>query len=260
MNTPHIGVKPQIWQILGTKVSHCKTSTEAIQEAGLDFTVLKHPNLHTLPSGNNIISDNSFFTFRTDTEAVLGDKIGADYQVVQNTETFAFFDEIIKNYGLIKFDYAGSLGFGGNVFLTAKLPEHIRIGRDDLIDQYLFLSSTHDGTGSITIAFTPIRIWCSNTLNAAMQNCNNAIKIRHTASAAEKLKSAHKMLGLTDQLSTELEAIFNRWSRIRISDPQLKRLIQLAMVPNKETYQLLTTQGNRTIQPVQQYHFRSFRL
>jgi phage/plasmid-like protein (TIGR03299 family) len=241
MNTINANSKPKVWQLLGTNISHCKTSAEAITEASLDFTVLKRPNIHPLPSGNNIISDNSFFTFRTDTEAVLGDKIGSDYQVMQNVETFSFFDTIIAEYGSIKFDQAGSLGYGGTTFLTAKLPEHIRVGRDNLIDQYLFLSSTHDGTGSISIAFTPVRIYCSNTLNAALKNCSNAIKIRHTASATEKLKSAHKMLGLTDQLSTELEAIFNRWSRIRITDPELKRLIQLAMIPNKETYELLKT-------------------
>jgi hypothetical protein len=49
------------------------------------------------------------------------------------------------------------------------------------------------------------------------------------------------MLGLSNQLSTELEAIFNRWSRVKISDPEVKRLIQLAMVPNKETYEKLKT-------------------
>jgi len=49
------------------------------------------------------------------------------------------------------------------------------------------------------------------------------------------------MLGLSDQLSVELEAIFNRWARVRISDPQVKRLIQLAMIPNKETYEKLKT-------------------
>lgn len=241
MNTINANSKPKVWQLLGTNISHCKTSAEAITEAGLDFTVLKRPNIHPLPSGNNIISDNSFFTFRTDTEAVLGDKVGSDYQVVQNVETFTFFDSIIENYGSVKFDYAGALGYGETIFLTAKLPEYIRVGKSDLIDPYLFLSSTHDGTGSITIAFTPIRIYCSNTLNAALKDCQNAIKIRHTASAAEKLKSAHQMLGLTNQLSTELEAIFNHWSRIRITDPELKRLIQLAMIPNKETYELLKT-------------------
>ena len=129
---------------------------------------------------------------------------------------------------------AGSLGYGCTVFLTAKLPGHIRIGRDDLIDQYLFLSSTHDGTGSITIAFTPIRVYCANTLQTALKDCHNAIKIRHTACAAEKLKSAHLMLGLTNTLSIEFEAIFNRWSRIRISDPELKQLIRLAIAPKRE--------------------------
>jgi len=47
------------------------------------------------------------------------------------------------------------------------------------------------------------------------------------------------MLGLSDRLSDELEAIYNRWSRVRISDPELKRLIQLAMVPNKEVQEKL---------------------
>jgi hypothetical protein len=77
-------IKPKVWQVLGKTITKCKTSAEAIQEAGLDFEVLKRPNIHPLPSGNNIISDNSYFTFRTDTEAVLGDKIGRDYEVVQN--------------------------------------------------------------------------------------------------------------------------------------------------------------------------------
>jgi hypothetical protein len=35
-------------------------------------------------------------------------------------------------------------------------------------------------------------------------------------------------------LSVELEAIFNHWTRVRITDPEIKKLIQLAMVPNKE--------------------------
>ncbi|HTK22499.1 MAG TPA: DUF932 domain-containing protein [Mucilaginibacter sp.] len=234
-------VKPKVWQMIGKTISPNATSAEAIQEAGLDFEVVKRSNIHPLPSGINIISDNSYFTFRTDTEAILGDKIGSDYTVVQNTQAFDFFDSIAGGKNQIKYETAGALGYGETIFITAKLPEHIRVGRDDLIDNYLFLTSTHNGTGCITIAFTPVRIWCSNTLNAALRNCTNAISIRHTASAEEKLKSAHKMLGLTDQLTVELEAIFNRWAKVRISDPQVKRLIQLAMIPNKETYQKLKT-------------------
>ena len=234
-------VKEKIWKVIGKDIDSNATSAEAILQAGLDFEVAKHPNLHALPSSNNIISDNSFFTYRTDTEAILGDKIGRDYEVIQNIDAFSFFDNILGGRGNIQYETAGALGYGETIFITAKLPEQIRVGRDDLIDQYLFLTSTHDGLGSINIAFTPVRVWCANTLNAALKNCSNQIKIRHTASAAEKLKGAHQMLVISDQLSTELEAIFNRWSRVRITDPEVKRLIQLAMVPNKETYEKLKT-------------------
>jgi phage/plasmid-like protein (TIGR03299 family) len=232
-------VKPKVWQVIGKTIAKNATSAEAMIQAGLDFEVMKRPNIHALPSGKNIISGNSFYTFRTDNEAILGDKVGTDYEVVQNTSAFEFFDSIVGNGNQIRYETCGALGYGSTVFITAKLPEYIKVGRNDLIDQYLFLTSTHDGLGSITIAFTPVRIWCSNTLNAALRNCSNCIKIRHTASAAEKLKGAHKMLGISNQLSVELEAIFNRWSRVRITDPQVKRLIQLALIPNKETYEKL---------------------
>ena len=103
------------------------------------------------------------------------------------------------------------------------------------------MTSSHDGTGSIHIAFTPVRVVCQNTLNAALRNQTNCIKIRHTARAGDKLKEAYKMLGISNQLSVELEAIYNRWSRVRISDPEVKKLIQLAMIPNKELYEKLKT-------------------
>lgn len=232
-------VKEKAWHNLGQIIEHYPTSSEALKFAGLDFEVSKRPNVHQLPSGLDIVSDNSFFTFRTDTEAVLGDKIGSDYEVVQNTEAFAFFDSIVGGGNGIKYETAGALGKGEIIFITAKLPEYIRVGGDDLIEQYLFLTSSHDGSGSISIAFTPVRIVCANTLNAALRHNSNCIKIRHTATASDKLKKAQMMLGISNSLSIEMEAIYNRWSRVRISDPELKRLIQLAMVPNREVLEKL---------------------
>lgn len=50
----------------------------------------------------------------------------------------------------------GALGKGERIFITAKLPLYIRVGKDDLIEQYLFMTTSHDGFGSITAAFTPV--------------------------------------------------------------------------------------------------------
>jgi phage/plasmid-like protein (TIGR03299 family) len=229
-------VKEKAWHGLGQIVQDYPTSAEALSSAGLDFTVNKRPNMHQLDNGKIIISEKSFFTYRPDTDAILGDKLGDDYEVIQNTEAFNFFDAIVKGEG-IQYETAGALGRGERIFITAKLPGYIKVGKDDLIEKYLFLTTSHDGFGSITAAFTPIRIVCNNTLNAALRNCSNSIKIRHTQNAKERLEEAHKVMGITNVLSDQMETIFNQWSRIQISDPEVKKLIQLAMVPNKEVLQ-----------------------
>jgi phage/plasmid-like protein (TIGR03299 family) len=132
------------------------------------------------------------------------------------------------------YETAGALGNGERIFITAKLPDYIKVGNNDLIEKYLFLTTSHDGYGSITAAFTPIRIVCNNTLNAALKNCSNSIKIRHTSNANDRLNQAHKVLGISNQLSAQLEEIFNHWAKVRITDTEVKKLIQIAMVPNKE--------------------------
>ena len=234
-------VKEKAWHGLGQIVTDYPNSKEALQFAGLDFTVIKRPNIHRLDNGEEVISKTSFFTSRTDNNAILGDRLGADYEVVQNVDAFAFFDSIVGGDGIM-YETAGALGKGERIFITAKLPDYIRVGSDDLIDKYLFLTTSHDGFGSITAAFTPVRIVCANTLSAAMRNKSNTFKIRHTSGAKDRLEEANRLMGMSNQLSVELEAIFNHWTRVRITDPEVKKLIQLAMVPNKEVLRNLNTE------------------
>jgi phage/plasmid-like protein (TIGR03299 family) len=266
-------VKEKAWHNLGQIITDYPTSAEAIKFAGLDYTVEKR-TLFTFDNDNqNGITDviipeievpGHYATVRTDTEQVLG-VVGKDYQVVQNIDAFSFFDSIVGNKDGILYETAGSLGKGERIFITAKLPDYIRVGKDDLIEQYLFLTTSHDGYGSITAAFTPVRIVCANTLNAAMRNHSNCIKIRHTASAQDRLSQAHKLLGITNQLGAELEKVFNHWSNIRVTDNEVKRLVQRAMAPNKEVLQNLqnnqqdelSTAYNNMVSSVMEYAFSS---
>ena len=239
-------VKEKAWHGLGQIVEGYPTSAEAIKHAGLDYTVEKR-KLFTYDTANNLANPekdiiipeievhNYFATIRTDNANVLG-VVGKDYEVVQNKDAFFFFDAIVGGDG-IQYETAGALGKGERIFITAKLPDFIKVGKDDLIEQYLFLTTSHDGGGSITAAFTPVRIVCNNTLNAALRNHSNAVKIRHTSNVKDRLEQAHRLMGITNNLSTELEGIFNRWAKIRITDPEVKKLIQLALVPNKEVLQ-----------------------
>lgn len=242
-------VKEKAWHGLGKIVQDYPTSKEAIQHAGLDYEVIKSP-LYT--AGNvlsigqdGMVSDTQhiavpgyYATMRNDNNAVLG-VVGNEYEVVQNRDAFSFFDAVVGGGDGILYETAGALGKGERIFITAKLPDYIKVGDEDMIEKYLFLTTSHDGSGSITAAFTPVRIVCQNTLNAALNCKSHTIRIRHTSNAKQRLEEAHKLMGMTNRLSIELEGVFNQWAKLRITDNDVKKLIQLAMAPNKETLAIL---------------------
>lgn len=238
-------VQEKAWHNLGQIVDQYPTSAEAIQNAGLDYEVIKTPlftqgraitigDSGEIVEPENILLPDHYATLRADTNEAFG-VVGRDYQIVQNAEAFAFFDAIVGGDGIF-YETAGALGRGERVFITAKLPDYIRVGNgDDITEKYIFLTTSHDGSGSITAAFTPIRIVCQNTLNASLRSMSNVIRIRHTAGAKQRLEEAHKVMGLANQLSNQLEGIFNQWTKVRMTDPEVKKLIQMALSPNKET-------------------------
>ena len=68
---------------------------------------------------------------------------------------------------------------------------------------------------------------CANTLNTAPHTQTNTITIRHTYNVKARLGQAHKVIGITDPLSTQVEDIFNHWSKVHISNNEVKNLSSL---------------------------------
>lgn len=254
-------VQEKAWHGLGQIVTDYPTSAEAIKHAGLDYEVIKSP-LYTNASniidptdsleirGNEVNVPNYFATIRTDNNAVLG-VVGKEYHIVQNREAFSFFDAIVGGTDGILYETAGALGNGERIFITAKLPDYIRVGNgDDVTEKYIFLTTSHDGSGSITAAFTPVRIVCQNTLNASLRNMSNVVRIRHTSGAKQRLENAHKVMGLANEFSNQLEDIFNNWAKVKVADNEVKKMIQFALCPNKETLQHLKAGNDDEISTV----------
>jgi len=249
-----MSVKENAWHGLGQIVDRHPTSSEAIQFAGLDYNVEKRKLFtfsydtdentdYDVVIESQVMVPNYYATMRTDTDEVLG-VVGNDYEVVQNRDAFSFFDAIVGGGDGIIYETCGALGKGERIFITAKLPGYIRVGNDDLIEKYIFLTTSHDGFGSIIAAFTPIRIVCNNTLNAALANMSNSVKIRHTQSAKERLMQAHQVMGISNVMSGQLNGIFNRWAHVRITDKEVLKLVQQAMAPSKEVLEKVLNDEN----------------
>ena len=219
-----VSYKQKAWHGLGTVLQSEMTIEDALTYGGLDFGVHKLPNTHLIPfvtptgiKGNQkLTSDNSFFTYRDDTSAILGDKLGKDYTVLQNIEALGILDLILENNKGIILETAGSLKGGKTVFITAKMPQNIVVGKNDEVEQYLVASNSHDGSSAVRIMFTPVRVVCQNTLTMAISGAKKHHSIRHTQNVKENTTQALKVMGLATSNHDIAQDAFNKMANTQL--------------------------------------------
>ena len=224
------------WHGLGTILPKEEklTAAKCMEFGGLDYEVGTIPTTAKVPifgANGEIISTTETVvpkcnaTYRKDNGAVLG-TVGDRYTVVQNKDAFSFFDEITGGEEGI-YETAGALGAGERIFITAKMPDYIRIdGTDDITEVYVLLTSSHDGTGAIKACVTPVRVVCNNTLRAALSSCTNKISIRHTTNAAYSLSQAHKLMGITSMYTSEMNDVLNHLNTVALPDAKALEIIE----------------------------------
>jgi len=215
----YVGETP--WHRLGTKLDQPATAAEAIKAAGLDFSVQLMP-LKTEHA--EIPIERHFATVRMDTFQALG-VVGSRYVPIQNKDAFTMFDALVGE-GEAIYHTAGALGKGERIWLLAKLPDYIRVNGNDIVEKYLLLTNSHDGSEVVRVKLTPIRVVCENTLTAALQGTEQEVRIRHTSNAQVKLKEAHEILGLSNWLYTELDRIFNQMSGRKVTGKEMEDYVK----------------------------------
>ena len=220
---PEIRISP--WNNLGIELDHPKTARDVIKMAGLDYTVVKKQL--EMESG---LSQDTYVTVRTDTDEVLG-YVNSSYKPIQNIDAFAFFDVLVAENKAI-YETAGVLGKGERIWILAKLPGHINVQGKDIVNKYLLLINSHDGSLHFRVKHTPIRTVCNNILTSALQGTGE-VQFNHTPDAVSDLEQTVKMLELSDSLYEQLDSMFNSMAAKQISDEQLQEYVQ-AIIPDNE--------------------------
>lgn len=240
---------------IGKDVSNCTTAQEVMQKAGLDFYVDKCDLVARMPfsiNGNNKFNElggefakdgyiyrdcpKAYATYRTDTNTPLG-LVKDKYEVIQNIEAFNFFNDAI-GVDKAQWDKAGKFGYGHKIFVSAKLPYTTRVGKD-VVDNYLVFSNSHDGSSSINILFSPIRVICTNMLNSALNSAHSYIRIKHTKSARDKIEFGSEILRIACEHSCDSESLFNSLLTIKMSDEEVMKYIADLQLTEAERLALL---------------------
>ena len=219
-------VREKPWHGLGTIVMEAPASAEALKLAGLDWKVVQEP----VYTEHNEMVKGYKTNVRSSDRRVLG-VVSDRYKVVQNTDAFSFTDELLGKG--VKYETAGSLQEGKKVWLLARLPKEYVIA-GERISSYLVFSNTHDGSGSVKVAVTPVRVVCNNTLNLALETAKRSFSMIHTGNIHDKIQEAKDTLFMAENYMDNLGIEFEQLRRQKMTDAQVKEYIELLLPMGEE--------------------------
>lgn len=227
------------WHGLGISVQNAPSSKDALVMAGLDWEVQQRQ----LKTEDGISVAGYYANVRSSDGKVLG-VVSEKYAVVQNSEAFAFTDGLLG--AGVRYETAGSLMGGRRVWMLAKLPNEYTM-KGDKISPYLVFSNSHDGSGSIKVALTPIRVVCNNTLCLALQTAQRSWSTRHTGSISDRIEDAKETLFRAVEYMDGLGKEIERLHTIRIPRKQAEKEIKkiLPMPENATSIQEKNVEGQR---------------
>lgn len=213
------------WHGLGTKVMGAPGSREALTLAGLDWRVIQEP----IYTGAGETVEGYKANIRDTDRKTLG-VVTDRYKVVQNYEAFAFTDSLLKEG--VRYETAGSLQGGKRIWLLAHMPHEYMIS-GERFSPYLLFSSTHDGSGAVKVALTPIRVVCQNTLNLALSTAKRSWSMMHTGNIKGKIQEARETLLMADDYMDKLGQEFEALRKKKLTDEEVMDYIEI-LLPTEE--------------------------
>lgn len=234
------------WHGLGTKVLEAPDSRNALILAGLDRNVVQEP----IYTGAGKPVEGYRANMRDTDRKVLG-VVTERYKVVQNHEAFAFTDSLLREG--VRYETAGSLQGGKRIWLLAHMPHEYMIS-GERFSPYLLFSSTHDGSGAVKVALTPIRVVCQNTLNLALSTAKRSWSMMHTGNIQGKIQEARETLFMAEDYMDELGREFEGLRRKTLTDKEVMDYIEI-LLPTEDgsTPQQIRNMGRLRADMAQRY-------
>jgi phage/plasmid-like protein (TIGR03299 family) len=132
---------------------------------------------------------------------------------------------------------AGALKGGRRVWMLARIPQELRVNRtEDVIEPYVLLSNTHDGTSTIRVLPTTVRVVCANTLNLAMrQSQHGGFRIRHTNSVQGAVEEARHHLGIILKGVDDFQDQINRLASVSLGQHEVSDYFERLFPTGKNT-------------------------
>ncbi len=175
----YVGERP--WHGLGNELTPQQPIEVWAEQSGMSFQILETPVRFMAESAGPLGSIKTFadqkVLYRSDTQDALS-VVSNRYQVVQPSEVLEFYRDLTQVAGY-ELETAGVLKGGRKFWALAKTGQSSALKGNDVVQGYLLLATSCDGTLATTATPTTVRVVCNNTLTIAVNGAVSAIKVPH---------------------------------------------------------------------------------
>lgn len=196
------GPRSAIWHSLGQELTAGAGLDVWRKEAGMDWNINTSDLTFTDPDSGVLNYDSKRVLYRSDSKKPLA-IVGSGYKVVQPNEVMEFFRSLVEDAGMT-LSAAGTIYGGRKFWATADTGNSVLLNnRKDLMNGYILLATSCDGTMATTATFTSVRTVCNNTLNIAL----------NSSSAKTRVTSSHRSVFKPNDIKGKLGLFESSWDK-----------------------------------------------
>jgi phage/plasmid-like protein (TIGR03299 family) len=115
------------------------------------------------------------------------------------------------------------------IWFLIKLPGEIRVVKDDIVEKYLLIVNSYDGSYAVHVIETPIRVVCQNTMNAALNNAKAGFYQKHYQSMNFDVAQIRGQLGWVNDKFNVLEQAYQKMAKVQIDDATKKKYFEFVL-------------------------------
>jgi|TARA_R110002050_G_scaffold65150_3_gene141325 phage/plasmid-like protein (TIGR03299 family) len=212
------------WAGIGKKVDSAVSVADAMEKAGLDWTVSKEPMF--LADGREVTQKA---VVRSDNKSVLG-YVTPKWTPYQNADAFSWFEPFVEA-NEVSFSTAGAFKQGRITWILAKLNrDNSEIAAGDEVEKYLLLSNSHDGKLAVRVGFTPIRIVCTNTLHTAHRSsASRLLRVNHGSNVRQNVNDIREIISMANQDFEATAAQYRYLASRQIKKSDLEQYVKIVL-------------------------------
>ena len=190
----YVGATP--WHRLGNQLPPKQPIEVWAEKAGMEWQIRETPVRYLTEQagalGSILSFDDQKVLYRSDTKVPLS-VVSSRYQVVQPKAVLEFYRDLTEVSGF-ELETAGVLKEGRKFWALARTGKSMALKGNDVVNGYLLLATSCDGSLATTATPTTIRVVCNNTLTIALNGASSAIKVPHSTSF--DAQAVKKQLGI----------------------------------------------------------------